>query len=74
MALCFDTSPLFDKFHLRSMKYAAALIVKKALHLAIDDATPENILKLQKSLNRQTDLISPIWFRTLGFLSLKRNS
>jgi hypothetical protein len=55
--------PLFDKFHLRSMKYAAALTVKKALRLAKlkDDTTPENILELQKSLNRQTDLISPIW-------------
>ena len=53
--------PLFDKFHLRSMKYAAVLIVKKALHLAIDNATPENILELQKSLDRKTDLISPVW-------------
>jgi hypothetical protein len=61
--------PLFDKFHLRSMKYAAALIIKKALDLAkINNATPENILELQKSLclNRQTDLISPIWTKNTG--------
>lgn len=51
--------PLFDKYHLRSMKYAAFLIVKKALHLAID--CPKNILKLQKSIDRKTDFISPVW-------------
>lgn len=54
--------PLFDTFHLRSMKYSAVLVVKKALNLAkTGNATPKNILKLQKSLNRQTDHISPIW-------------
>ena len=53
--------PLFDQYHLRSMKYAAALVVKKALHLAvIDSQSPKTIVELQKSLNRKTDLISPI--------------
>jgi hypothetical protein len=54
--------PLFDTFHLRSMKYSAVLVVKKALNLAkTGNATPKIILKLQQSLNRQTDHISPIW-------------
>ena len=54
--------PLFSEFHLRSMKYAAVLIIKKALYMAqAGNATPKNILELQQSLDRKTDRISPIW-------------
>nr|ATP01414.1 hypothetical protein [Ulva flexuosa] len=54
--------PLFGKFHLRSMKYEAVLIIKKALYMEqVGNATPNNILKLQQSLDRKTDHISPIW-------------
>lgn len=54
--------PLFSKFHLRSMKYAAVLIIKKALYMAqIENATLKKILELQQSLDRKTDQISPIW-------------
>ena len=54
--------PLFDKFHLRSMKYTAVLVIKKALYMAqIGNATPQRLLELQQSLNRKTDAISPIW-------------
>lgn len=56
--------PLFSEFHLRSMKYAAVLIIKKALYMAqVGNATPEKILELQQSLDRKTDRISPIWSR-----------
>ena len=54
--------PLFGEFHLRSMKYGAVLVIKKALCMAqVGNATPEKLLKLQQSLNRKTDQISPIW-------------
>lgn len=54
--------PLFSKFNLRSMKYAAVLVIKKALYLAqIGNATPKKILELRQSLDRKTDPISPIW-------------
>lgn len=54
--------PLFSQFHLRSMKYAAVLNIKKALYIAqVEKATPKKILELQQSLNRKTDQISPIW-------------
>ena len=59
--------PLFDEFHLRSMKYAAALVIKKALYMAqVGNATPKKILKLQQSLDRKTDPISPIWKNSTG--------
>ncbi|MEM9686434.1 MAG: LAGLIDADG family homing endonuclease [Bacteroidota bacterium] len=59
--------PLFDEFHLRSMKYAAALVIKKALYMVqVGNATPKNILKLQQSLDRKTDPISPIWKNGTG--------
>lgn len=54
--------PLFDKFHLRSMKYADVLVIKKVLSMQqLGNATPKNILRLQKSLDRKSDPISPIW-------------
>lgn len=54
--------PLFSEFHLRSMKYVAVLIIKKALYMAqVGNATPKKILELQQSLDRKTDRISPIW-------------
>nr|YP_010003040.1 hypothetical protein JXX86_mgp03 [Ulva sp. TM637]AZP40109.1 hypothetical protein [Ulva sp. TM637] len=54
--------PLFGEFHLRSMKYAAVLVIKKALSMQqVGNATPQNILKLQQSLDRKSDPISPIW-------------
>ena len=54
--------PLFNEFHLRSMKYAAVLNIKKALNMMQEDnATPGKILELQQSLDRKTDRISPIW-------------
>ena len=54
--------PLFSEFHLRSMKYAAVLITKKALYMAqVGNATPKKISELQQSLYRKTDRISPIW-------------
>lgn len=54
--------PLFSKFNLRSMKYAAVLVIKKALYMAqIGNATPKKILELRQSLDRKTDPISPIW-------------
>ena len=52
--------PLFSKFHLRSMKYAAVLVIQKALHMSqVSNSGP--VLKLGQSLNRKTDQISPIW-------------
>ena len=54
--------PLFSKFHLRSMKYTAVLTIKTALYMSqVEKATPKNILELQKSVDRKTDQISPIW-------------
>lgn len=54
--------PLFSEFHLRSMKYAAVLIITKALYMArVGNAMPKKILELQQSLDRKTDQISPIW-------------
>nr|AZP40184.1 hypothetical protein [Ulva compressa] len=54
--------PLFGEFHLRSMKYASVLAIKKALSMQqLGNATPKNILRLQESLDRKTDPISPIW-------------
>nr|WVH39705.1 hypothetical protein [Ulva taeniata] len=59
--------PLFGVFHLRSMKYAAVLIIKKALCMEqVGNATPNNLLKLQQSLDRKTDQISPIWRNGMG--------
>nr|WVH39668.1 hypothetical protein [Ulva dactylifera] len=59
--------PLFGKFHLRSMKYEAVLIIKKALYMEqVGNATPNNILKLQQSLDRKTDQVSPIWRNGTG--------
>ena len=56
--------PLFTKFHLRSMKYAAVLVIKKALHTTQIGNTKfkiKTILELQQSLDRKTDQVSPIW-------------
>ena len=59
--------PLFGEFHLRSMKYEAVLIIKKALCMEqVGNATPNNLLKLQQSLDRKTNLISPIWRNGMG--------
>lgn len=59
--------PLFSKFQLRSMKYAAVLIIEKALNMAqVKNATPRKILELQQSLDRKTDRISPIWSNGTG--------
>lgn len=54
--------PIFEQFHLRSMKYGAALIVKKALDMAkIQKATPEKILQLGTLIDSKAGQISPIW-------------
>ena len=54
--------PLFNTFHLRSMKYAAVQVVKKALEMVKGgNATPNTILELQQSINRKSDQVSPIW-------------
>nr|YP_009183712.1 hypothetical protein [Ulva prolifera]ALN38242.1 hypothetical protein [Ulva prolifera]QZJ45935.1 hypothetical protein [Ulva prolifera] len=59
--------PLFGEFHLRSMKYEAVLIIKKALCMEqVGNATPNNLLKLQQSLDRKTNQISPIWRNGMG--------
>ena len=44
------------------MKYADVLVIKKVLSMQqLGNATPKNILRLQKSLDRKSDPISPIW-------------
>lgn len=54
--------PLFDTFHLRSRKYAAVQVVKKALEMVkAGNATPNTIVELRQSINRKSDRVSPIW-------------
>lgn len=60
--------PLFSKFHLRSMKYAAVLVIQKALHMSqVSNSGP--VLKLGQSLNLCS--LAPLLLRQQKFAIAK---